>query len=134
MPDTLESAAAKLAAIQRELTDRDAVAQAYAEATVDQARRLAAGHPTPQARMAASGIEARDGKVYGSASAIVIGYPGGPVPLGEIAWGAEMGSSIYPAFGPRHSRGAWLYPAGDSDATVAQVEDTYVDAVLDKHL
>jgi hypothetical protein len=133
MPDTLESANAKLSAISRELTDRREAAQAYAEATVDQARKLAAGRPTPQARLAASGIEARDGAVYGGASRIVSGF-GGSVPLGEIAWGAEMCSSIYQQFGPRHSRGAWLYPAGDSDATVAQVENDWVDAILDRHL
>jgi hypothetical protein len=131
MPESLESAARKLAAVGRAMSDDDRIAQAYAELALESARRLAAGRPTPQARMAASGIEARQGALYGAAGRIVFGR-GGPVPLGEIGWGAEMGSSLYPQFGPRHAQGAFLRPAGEDDDTVAEFERTWIDAEISR--
>lgn len=126
MPDSLETLHRKMIALQRVLTDDDAIAQAYAELVIVQARKRAAGHPTPQARMAATGIEARNGALYGAPGRIVFGR-GGAVALGEIVWGAEMGSSIYRQFGARHSRGAWLYPAGEDDRTVDLFERGYIE-------
>lgn len=122
---------AKLAAIGRDLTDEDDVAQAWAEATIPEARKRAGGRPTPQARMASTAIRATRGSI--TASGIVSGR-GGSVPVGEIFWGAEYGSSIYRQFGPRHSAGSWLFPAAESDATLDQVERRFVDPVLDRHI
>lgn len=121
MPETLESAAAKLAAAGRALSDEDRVAQAFAELAVAQARRLAGGHPTPQSRLAATGAQARLGAIE------VVGYP-----QAAIAWGSEFGSTIYRQFGPRHSRGSWLYPAGEDQATVDLFERTWIDQEISR--
>ena len=133
MPDSLESANAKLQAVGRDLGDDEATAQAFADLVVKAAKRRAQGRPTPQARMAATGIEARNGAVYGSASRIVSGR-GGSVPLGEIVWGAEMGSSTYRQFGPRASGGHWIFPAGRDQAVADELSRTYVEQVIDRHV
>ncbi len=92
--------------------DRPAkLAQAVATATLAAARRRASGRPTPQARMAASGLSVDDGVILGPSYAIVSGR-GGSTTLGNVLGGSEFGSTLYPQFGPRR-RGAWLTPAVD---------------------
>ena len=131
MPISWDQLQGKLAAIGRDLTDEDDVAQAWAEATVIEGRRRAAGRPTPQARMASTGVRALAGAIAGAG---IVSGRGGSVPVGAIFWGSEFGSSIYRQFGPRHSRGSWLYPAGESDAVLDRVERLFVDPVLDRHI
>lgn len=133
MPDTLDSANRKLTAIGRALNDDEATAQAFAELVVDAAKRRAAGRPTPQARMAATGIEARRGAVYGSSSRIVTGK-GGSTTLGAIAWGAEMGSTRFRQFGARHSGGTWIFPAGNDPAVADRLSATYVEQIIDRNV
>lgn len=128
---TPEQARAVLDGLIDDLTDDERTAQAFAEIVVQEAQRRAGGHPTPQARMAASGIAARNGHVYGAAGTIVTGR-GGSVPLGQIIFGAEFGSSVWTQFGPRQSRGAWLFPAGQDQKSVDRLEDEYVAPLIDR--
>lgn len=81
--------------------------------------------------MAASGVQARQGAIWGPPGAVVFGR-GGSASLSGVGWGSEFGSSIYRQFGPRHSQGAWLYPAGRDDATVEQMEQGYIDQAISK--
>lgn len=115
--------------------DRPAeLAQAIADAVLGQARRRAAGRPTPQARMAASGLIAARGSIIAPAGRIVRGRGGSPF-LGDVIGGAEFGSSIYPQFGPRRS-GAFLSPStaeaekGEGPAMVAG--EHWLDDLIDE--
>jgi hypothetical protein len=95
------------------------LADPYAEAALETARAAAGGHPTPQARMAASGLVADHGSVIAPGGALVTGRGGRPASLSEIIGGAEFGSSTFAQFAPRNTRGYWLVPAFDADATLA---------------
>jgi hypothetical protein len=89
---------------------------------VDAARAAAGGHPTPQARMAASGIRADHGSIVAPAGTIVQGSGGRPVSVAAIIGGAEWGSSTFRQFAPRSSRGYWLMPAAESDEALTAGE------------
>jgi hypothetical protein len=115
----LERGAIVLAALLEALDgDAHALADPYAEAVLETARSAAGGHPTPQSRMAAAGLLADRGRVIAPPGSIVTGSGGRPVSLGEIVSGAEWGSSTYPQFAPRNTRGYWLGPAFDADSTL----------------
>lgn len=86
------------------------LADPYAEAVLETARGKAAGHPSPQARMAASGLEADRGTISSPPGRTVYGS-GGSAPLEAIIGGAEFGSNRYRQFAPARRTGYFLMPA-----------------------
>lgn len=92
-----------------------------ARAILKEAQGVAAGKPTPQARMAAEGMGVRNGSI--------LSLSGGP--SSEVAAGSEFGSSIYRQFGPRRTRGYWLLPTGEDPGpgTIARGEQWLDDAI-----
>ena len=114
--NNLDHGADVLAALLDELAgDAHALADPYAEAVLATARSSAGGHPTPQSRMAASGLRAERGRVVAPSGSTVSGSGGRSVSLSEIIAGAEWGSSTFGQFAPRNTRGYWLVPALDAD-------------------
>jgi hypothetical protein len=105
------------------------LADPYAEAVLDAARSAASGRPTPQARMAASGLQADHGSILAPAGVLVSGRGGRPASLQDLILGAEFGSSTYAQFGPRNSRGYWLWPAADSGDAM-DAADRAMDEIL----
>lgn len=85
---------------------------------LEAARAAAAGHPTPQSRMAASGLVSDHGSITSPAGSLVTGRGGRPARLVDIIGGAEWGSSGHRQFAPRNTRGYWLVPAADSEAAL----------------
>jgi len=118
----------------REFTEQLAdprTAEEFAEAMLHQALALAARRPTPQAPAASRGIHAERNRIVGNAGE-PISIGGRSVPLGDILMGSEFGSDEYVQFGPRQPRGAWLFPAADDPATMAEVETDRVDVLIDE--
>jgi len=99
---TPDRAARVVARIADRLTDESDLANIYARAVLAQAVQNAAGHPTPQSRIAAATFTVR-GHLIRSDS--------------PLAWGSEKGSTIYRQFGPRQDS-AWLMRSGDQPAPV----------------
>ena len=96
--NNLERGAVVLAALLDALDgDAHALADPYAEAVLATARSAAGSRPTPQARMAASGLRADRGSVIAPSGSIVTGSGGRPASLAEIIGGAEWGSEHVPA-------------------------------------
>lgn len=94
------------------------LADPYAEGVLEAARAAAASHPTPQSRMAASGLAADHGSIVSPAGSIVTGSGGRPARLVDLIGGAEWGSSAFRQFAPRNSRGYWLIPAADAETAL----------------
>lgn len=118
-----ERARKALANLDEALEDSERVREALAEGIVEQARRNAARRPTPQAPMAAAGLRVERGRI--------VSLPGAS-PAARVAVGSEFGSGIYRQFGPRHSRGQWLFPAIESpDAATIEAGEEAIDAELD---
>ena len=120
-----EKAAKILRDLDDKLEDNEAVEDAMARAILEQAQANAAGHPTPQSRMAAAEFIVQHGTI--------LSLSGGPP--GEVAEGSEFGSTIYRQFGPRNQRGYWLLPAAESPnaATIAAGEealDSEIEAAI----
>lgn len=114
----------RLRALARELERPVAVAEAYASGLGLDAQRAAARRPTPQAPMAGSALVVRGTVLSVPSSATVPRSSGGSVSAGAIAGGSEWGSSIYPQFGPRRGRGAWVGAAIERpDAATSQAEE-----------
>lgn len=105
--------------------------EAYADAVAADARRRAAGRPTPQARMASTALVRRGSELLVSSAAVVSGR-GGSTFAGGIAGGSEYGSALYPQFGPRRAGGSWLRPAGETptEATLS-VGDRALDRLIE---
>ena len=124
---SIAQAIASLEGLRRDLGDSDDLATSYARAVLDAAKRKASGRPTAQARMAASGLTASDGAILASGSTVVSGS-GGSASLDALLWGAELGSSLFPQFGPR-TGGAWLFPtlADPGPEPIAEGEDWLAD-------
>lgn len=101
----------------------------YAAAVLGAAVRAAAGHPSPQSRMAASGLVAKRGEILSPPGAIVRGSGGRPVRLAEIIGGAEWGSDRFPQFAPRSSRGYWLMPAAGSREAIDAADQALGDVL-----
>ena len=101
--------------LQDRLEEHTGLEDRYARAVLEQAQGLAAGKPTPQARMAAEGMGVRSGTI--------LSLSGGPP--AEVAAGSEFGSGIYRQFGPRRTRGYWLLPSAESPdpSTIAAGEE-----------
>ena len=131
MPD-LNDGARALEALRRDLLNTRKVEDEVARAILAKARRTAAGKPTPQARMVASGMIARRGTVIGFGSKRVFGSGSeGPVKLGHLAYGSEFGSNTHRQFGPRKESGYWLHPAADNNPEIDRAEDSYLDRAID---
>ena len=135
MPDLADGARA-LATLRQELEKVETLRQTAARRILDQARRNAGRRPTPQARMVASGMLARNGTVIGFGSRRIFGSGSdGPVKLGHLAYGSEFGSATHRQFGPRNESGYWLHPAAEGhnpELDVAQEEhaDEAIDAAI----
>lgn len=129
--DTLESAGRKLDAVSRDLSNDEATAQAFAELVADRAGRRAASRPTPQAPGVGRSLMAWGGHVKTSLTVILSGRP---VAASGVGWGSEFGSSLYTQFGPRHARGAWLYPTANDPALGDEFEATYIADVIEDHV
>jgi hypothetical protein len=88
---------------------------------------LAFGRPTPQARMAASGLRVKGGSVLGFPGTRV-NSGGRSIRLGGVSFGAEYGSNTHSQFGPRRESGYFLNPAAErvNDA----VGDDWIDDIF----
>lgn len=108
--------------ILRDLQKPVGLANDYATAILEQAKRNAASKPTPQARMAASVMVAEDGNIFPRGSA--------GIPEVAVGIGSEFGSAVWPQFhrGP-NPRGYWLYPA-TRDSAVLGKADKSLEEVL----
>lgn len=121
MPD-LKDGARALEELSERLRASGDVPEAFARRLLDQAQRRAAGHPTPQARMAAQGLGIEGGTILSLSG----GSPG------AVAIGSEFGSTIYRQFAPRNEGGYWLMPsANNPESQVAAVQDNWVDEAID---
>jgi len=133
MPDLIPDGVRALTTLRRELEKVEPLRQTAARRVLEQARRNAGRRPTPQARMAASGMMARRGTVIGFGSRRVFGT-GSPegVKLGFISYGAEFGSSSTRQFGPRNEGGYWLHPAAEGDnPQLDKAHEDYADKAID---
>lgn len=132
MKVTVTEGRRRLAELSRRLAEGSEIAEPYAAAVAAQAKRVAAGHPTPQARMAASALVVHGSSLGVSSLAVVQGRGGRPVRASAIAGGSEYGSSSYPQFGPRRrAPGAWLGSAATrpDSSTQAAGEDALDELV-----
>ena len=108
------------------LTDTRQLRRGYAFEVRKRAGILAGRRPTPQARMAASGLRvSKGGTVLGRPGARVTSSSGHTVRLGGIAFGAEFGSNVHSQFAPRNERGYFLNPAAE------QVDDRPGEIFID---
>jgi hypothetical protein len=123
-----EEGARRLGVFGEALGD-DETAASFAEAMLAAAVRNAAGYPSPQSRMSASGLELRGKAIEGRADALV-SSSGRSVRLGDVIFGSEFGSSLFAQFGARDSRGNWLFRAADDPATIEQVERERIDKLI----
>lgn len=131
MPDLRDGARA-MDALARALLDTKEAANRAAAGVLKKARQKASGRPTPQARMAASGMVVRGGSVIGFGSRRVFGRGNNGVKLGFIAYGAEFGSSANGRFGPRNEAGYWLHPAAEGpNPDVDKAHEDDVDDAID---
>ena len=130
MSVTPDEAARRIAGFAASLGS-EAAAAAFATAWIKEAKTVANTGPSPQARMAASGIQVSGAHVVGPANALVSRSSSpGSVPLGDILFGSEFGSSIYPQFGGRTTTGNWLFKSADSPNVMAAFETEYVDKAI----
>jgi len=124
MPKDLTFGQRALRRILKELQKPDDLEQDYARAILDQAKKNAAGKPTPQARMAASVMVAEGGNIF----------PRGSAGLPEVAVGigSEFGSAVWPQFhrGP-NPRGYWLYPATRDSAVLGKADKSLEEILAD---
>jgi hypothetical protein len=109
------------------MTDGDTIGKAFAKAAVEQAQELAPHTAPRQASLAASGIKAYERKYGTRGTTRVTTSHGRTVPLSDLIFGAEFGSSRLPQFPNRKPGGYWLFPAGKDPATYEQVMTEVVD-------
>lgn len=93
------------------------------------AASIAAGKPSPQARMAAAGLRVKGGAVLGFPSTRV-SSSAGTTRLGGVSFGAEYGSSIHRQFAPRRESGYFLNPA--AERVNDRVGDQWLDDIIGK--
>lgn len=117
----LDDGARAIRKLRDELERSEALAEAYAEATLREAVSRAQSKPTPQARMAAAEL-VRQG------SELIVLADGPP---GEVSGGSEWGSNIYRQFGPRNDGGYWLMPAAESPEVLV-AGDRYLDLMVER--
>jgi hypothetical protein len=130
MPDLADGARA-LSKLRFELEKIEPLRQTTAKRVLEQSRRNARSKPTPQARMVASGMQARNGTVIGFGSRRVFGSgSGGAVKLGHLAYGSEFGSNTHRQFGPRNESGYWLHPAADQNPDIDTAHEDHADEAI----
>ena len=124
MPKDLTFGQRALRRILKELQKPDDLEQDYARAILDQAKKNAAGKPTPQARMAASVMVAEGGNIFPRGSA--------GIPEVAVGIGSEFGSAVWPQFhrGP-NPRGYWLYPATRDSAVLGKADKSLEEILAD---
>lgn len=136
MPDLIPDGIRALTTLRRELEKVETLRQTAARRVLEQARRNAAARPTPQARMVASGMQARNGTVIGFGSRRVFGRGAeGGVKLGLIAFGSEFGST-HRQFGKPWTSGPgsgyWLHPAAEGhNPEVDEAHEDHADKAID---
>jgi hypothetical protein len=130
MPDLIDGVRA-LATLRRELEKTETLRQTAAKRVLEQARRNAGGKPTPQARMVASGMMARNGTVIGFGSRRVFGSGSDGVKLGFLAYGSEFGSDTHRQFGRRNESGYWLHPAAEQNPAIDEAHEDHADEAID---
>lgn len=108
--------------------EQEQLAGEYAEDVRTLAVRRADARPTPQAPMIGRVLVQRGGSVLAPAGATVHSSSGSAA-AGDVAFGAEYGSTLYPQFAPRRASGYFLTPS------LEDVNDTpgerWVDGLLD---
>ena len=110
----------RLASLARALAHGDELKRAVVPAALEQARSNAAGHPTPQSRLAATGLVARGDTLTVTHS---------------LAGGSEYGSSIYRQFGPRRSTSAWFGKVAEGEPRpIVVAGDKALETVMRKEL
>ena len=128
---TAAEAARRIEALHDALERGQEIRESFAARMVAEAVQRAARRPSPQARMASSGIEARGPAIHGPSESLVRSTRGRLVRLGDVLGGSEFGSSEYVQFGPRSGGGKWLWPAADDPAVLAAVESEAIDPLLE---
>jgi acetylornithine deacetylase/succinyl-diaminopimelate desuccinylase-like protein len=104
--------------LQDRLEDAEGLEDAYARALLEQAQRAAGLRPTPQAPMAAEAMGVQQGTIL----SLTGGAPS------DVAVGSEFGSTIYRQFGPRNTRGYWLFPSAENpDAATIEAGEDWID-------
>lgn len=116
---TVSEGRRRLRTLIREMGGKTPLIQAVMPAVENAARRNAATHPTPQSRIAATGL-----KVAGPKKTWLM-VPRSSGLAGALAGGSEWGGKRYRQFGPARSSPAWL-------GAVAEREDPAVAAALDR--
>ena len=122
----------KLSELKSRLQEGREIQEPYAEALAAQARRIATSRPTPQARMVGEAIRPEGESILVPSSAMLRPRIGPSVLAGNVAGGAEFGSSIYPQFGPRRgSPGAFMGAAAarPDSATIGAGEEALEELV-----
>ena len=124
-----------LAKLRDELLNVKGAEKKAAIRVLRKARENAASRPTPQARMVASGMVARNGTVIGFGSRRVFGRGAeGGVKLGLIAYGSEFGSFARQFHAPWQQgpgSGYWLHPAAEQNPEMDEVLEEHVDGAID---
>lgn len=136
MPD-LNDGALALAVLKRELERVGTTRDTAARAILKVARQNAAARPTPQARMVASGMLARNGTVIGFAGRRVFGRGARDgVKLGLLAFGSEFGSLHRQFVAPWESgpgSGYWLHPAAEGhNPGIDKAQEDHADEAIDR--
>jgi hypothetical protein len=110
----------RIASLAKALERGDELKRAVVPAALEVARSNAAGHPTPQSRLAAGGLVARGDSLSVTHS---------------LAGGSEYGSTIYRQFGPRHGP-AWFGKVAEESEprTIVAAADKALEATMDREL
>lgn len=128
MPVELAAADRALSGLADELErGSDRIAEQIARSVLEAAVRNAAGKPTPQSRMAASGFAVENGTITGSGS---VSGSGGSADVEDVAGGSEYGSEIYPQFGPRAGGGLWMGPALTDEDEQQRIGEAELDRII----
>jgi len=124
MPKDLTFGQRALRRILKELQKPDDLEQDYAKAILEQAKKNAAGRPTPQAPMAASVMVAEGGNIFARGSA--------GLPEVAVGIGSEFGSAIWPQFHRSPNPGGyWLYPATRDSAVLGKADKSLEEILRD---
>ena len=104
----------------------DALIEAVLPAAQAQAKRYAGAHPTPQSRIAATGLVVRG---------LTLEVPPSSGLAYEVAGGSEYGSTLYRQFGPRRSSPAWLGRVAEgNDPAIVSAGDKALEEIMDRHI
>jgi hypothetical protein len=124
-----DRAARRLFGFADELGDMDAATHDAAGRLLAEAQRRAAGHPTPQARMAASGLQVAAGEIIGHPSSVVHGSGGSSVLGGGFGFGAISGGDRRHGLAAPRRGGYWLIPEA---AAMGDYTEPITDVIRDE--